>query len=297
MNQQSAGNDGARVVAKLFETHGDRLHALARRLCGHRADAEDMVQEVFMKALRKWHTFKGTASPGTWLFAIAARSCKARTRRKGGVDRRVPAFSQLLPWHERCVMEIAAEPTGIESGAERKEAVERVQAAIVQLPEHLRLPVIFKDVLELGLNETAQALNLHAGTVKTRLHRARLALRKAMRARSSQIPAPVPIYGKQVCLDLLRAKLDAMDRGDDPLRVPVPKAELCARCGAVFRELDLVQEACAELSEGRMPPALRARIRGLIEHQERTRRAISSEPRRGRRPLTAAGASKVKAKG
>ena len=68
------------------------LFSLARRMCGNRADADDMVQEVFLQAFRKWHTFKGDADPGTWLYAIAARSCKARMRRKGGIDRRVPAI-------------------------------------------------------------------------------------------------------------------------------------------------------------------------------------------------------------
>lgn len=73
----------ATAIPQLVEMHGPKLYSLASRLCGNVSDAEDMVQEVFLQAHRKWHTFKGDAKPGTWLYAIAARSCKARLRHRG----------------------------------------------------------------------------------------------------------------------------------------------------------------------------------------------------------------------
>src|SRR5688572_12755333 len=98
------GTPAPDAVADLLDRYGGRVRALALRLCGNRADADDAVQEVFLQALRKWHTFRGESDPGTWLYAIAARSCRARLRRKGGVDRRTPAVSQLMPWGETTVM-------------------------------------------------------------------------------------------------------------------------------------------------------------------------------------------------
>lgn len=269
------------AVAALLEAHGGRLHSLALRMCGHRADAEDMVQEVFLQAFRKWHTFKGEADPGTWLYAIAARSCKARMRRKGGVDRRVPAVSQLMPWQETSVMAVAAAPRGEEPEVERREAVARVQGEIARLPEHLRMPVVLKEVVGLSVEETASALGLEGATVKTRLHRARLALRKAMTAKGAAVDAPAPIYEKQVCLDLLKAKLEAMDRGGTAAGFGVPQAEVCARCRAVFRELDLVQDACVQMGAGEMPRALREKILRAIAERD----AGEVKVRRGRRPV------------
>jgi len=277
----------AEAIPALLELHGPKLHALAMRLCGHRADADDMVQEVFMQAFRKWHTFKGEADPGTWLYAIAARSCKARTRRKGGIDRRMPAVSQLMPWRETTVMDAAAAPEGEEDPAERNEAVARVQSEIARLPEFLRLPLVLKEVIGMSVEDTATAMCLAENTVKTRLHRARLALRKAMTAKAAAVDAPAPIYEKQVCLDLLKAKMDAMDRGGVSAGFKVPQADVCARCRAVFRELDIVQDACTHMGEGSMPARLRGAILKAIRERDKSEQGATETPRRGRRPVGA----------
>jgi RNA polymerase sigma-70 factor (ECF subfamily) len=277
------GTSASLAIPQLVDRYGGRLRAVALRMCRHRADADDLVQDVFLQAFRRWSTFRGEADPGTWLYAIAARACGRR--RKGGVDRRMPAVSQLMPWRETTVMEAAAAPAGDESPAERREALDRVQAEIARLPEHLRVPVVLKEVLGVSVEETASALALSENTVKTRLHRARLALRKAMTARAAAVPAPAPIYDKQVCLDLLKAKMDAMDRGGTAAGFVVPQAEVCARCRAVFRELDLVQDACAKMSEGSLPVALRASIMRAI--RERDADEQTRPRKRGRRPVRA----------
>lgn len=280
-----AGTPEREAIPALLETYGPRLHALALRLCRNRTDAEDMVQEVFLRAFRKWHTFRGDADPGTWLYAIAARSCKARSQRKGGTDRRVPAVSQLMPWRETTVMSVVAAPEAVSDSPERREAVERVQAEIARLPEHLRLPLVLKEVLEMSVEDTAASLGLAPNTVKTRLHRARLALRKAMTARAARAPAPPPIFEKQVCFDLLKAKMDAMDRGGVAAGFTVPKAELCSRCRSVFRELDLVQDACSQMGDGEMPGELRAKVLAAIAEHDRAARTADTPSRRGRRPV------------
>lgn len=269
------------AIPALLAAAGGRLHALARRLCGNDADAEDMLQDVFLQAFRKWHTFRGDADPVTWLYAIAARSCKTRARRRRGTDPRTPALSQLMPWSESTVMQIAAAPDDAGDNAARAEAIANVQAEIARLPEHLRIPLVMKDVLELSVEDTAAGLGLAENTVKTRLHRARLALRKSMTSVAKGTRAPAPVFEKQVCLDLLKAKFSAMDRGGTAAGFTVPQAEVCARCRAVFRELDLVQDACARLGEGQLPASARARILKAISARDH-----EAAPRRGRRPVT-----------
>lgn len=277
------GSDAGEAVAALLARYGPRLRALALRLCGHRDDADDMVQDVFLRAYCGWDKFNGRSSAGTWLHAIAARSCRARSRRKGGIDRRMPAVSQLMPWTETTVMALAANAPEEAPAAERNEAIERVQAEIVRLPEHLRLPLLLKEVLQLDVAQTASALGLAENTVKTRVHRARLALRKAMTARAPAITAPKPIYDQRVCIDLLKLKMDALDRGGTAAGFTVPQAEVCARCRAVFQELDLVQDACVQMATGIMPKALRARILRSIAQED----AFAKPKRRGRRPVQA----------
>jgi RNA polymerase sigma-70 factor (ECF subfamily) len=277
------GMDAQAAVESLLRTHGARIFTLALRLCKNRADAQDLVQEVFLRAFRRWETFQGRADAGTWLYAIAARSCGHRLRRKGGTDRRIPALSQLMPWNERTVMEIAVEPQGREDPAERAEAISLVQRSITALPAHLRIPLVLKELAGMSVEDTARTLGLASNTVKTRLHRARLALRKVMTSRSTGVEAPAPVFEKQVCLDLLAAKLEAMDRGGRAAGHVVPQAEVCARCHAVFRELDLVQEACQQLASGDIPDALEGKIRRAVADQRR-----SDDMRRagaGRRPV------------
>jgi len=276
------GGDAAEAVTRLLDLYGSKIRGLALRLCGNAADADDVVQEVFLQALRKWHTFRGDSEPGTWLYTIAMRTCRGRMRRAGRAPR---PMSQLMPWGERTVAAIAAAESDRGHEAERREAVERVQSAIADLPEHLRVPVVLKEVLGVSVEETAAALGLAENTVKTRLHRGRLALRKAMTAKARRVAAPAPIFEKQVCLDLFKAKMAAMDRGGTSAGFIVPQAEMCARCRAVFRELDLVQDACAQMSDGRLPVALRRRIERAIA--ERDGRERAAPKRRGRRPVRA----------
>jgi RNA polymerase sigma-70 factor, ECF subfamily len=280
----AAGTPAREAISMLVDRCGPTLHALALRLCGHRADAEDLVQEVFLQAFRRWETFRGEADPSTWVYAIAARSCKARSRRKGGVDRRAPAISQLMPWGEETVMQIAAAQDAGADSAGRREAIDRVQSEIAKLPEHLLLPLVLKEIMGLSVADVGGALGLVANTVKTRLHRARLELRQAMRSRGGSVKAPPPIYERQVCMVLLKAKMEAMDRGGTLEGFGVPRAELCERCRAVFRELDLVQDACVAFGSGPIPPRVRASILRAMDNAADDG-AAPSPVRRGRRPV------------
>ncbi|MBL0927617.1 MAG: sigma-70 family RNA polymerase sigma factor [Phycisphaerales bacterium] len=278
-----ARTPAAEAVPRLLDLYGDRVAALAHRLCRNRSDAEDAVQDVFLQAFRKWHTFRGEADPGTWLYTMTVRACRAR--RRAAAVRRTHAASDIMPWSETTITELAAAPETDADPAERDEAIDRVRAAVAALPEHLRLPIVLKEMLGLSVDDAAATLGLAANTVKTRLHRARLALRKAMLARAPAVPAPAPIYERQVCLDLLKAKMEAMDRGGVRAGFRVPRAELCDRCRAVFRELDIVQDACAAMAAPDMPQRLRRTILAALAERERSQ---SPRPRRrGRPPRTA----------
>lgn len=283
----AAGDPATTAIPQLLELHGPRLYSLASRLCGNASDAEDMVQDVFVQAFRKWHTFNGDANPGTWLYAIAAHSCKARLRRKGGIDRRMPAVSQLMPWNETKNADLDASANTAADGpvarAIERESARAVHQAILTLPEHFRVPLVLKEMLELSIEDVAGALNIKPETVKTRVHRARLLLRKAILDRRG-VPkrdAKAPIYEKQVCLDLLKAKLDAMDHGRS---FPIGQNVMCERCRSVFAELDLAQNTCARLADGEMSARVRKAItravREVAESTHATHRREAARPRR-----------------
>jgi RNA polymerase sigma-70 factor (ECF subfamily) len=252
----SAAQPASVAVPRLLEAHGSRIYSLALRLCRRHEDAEDLVQEVFLQAFRKWGQFDGRSSPTTWLFTIAVRACQRMHRRRAGQPRRMESLEALAPFRERGIAVVSAEtPEGMTAG-ERREAVARVEAAIAKLPPEFRLPLVLKDIVELPLADVAAALGLKPATVKTRVHRARLRLRQALLRE-----LPPAAYTRQVCLDLLRAKQEALDRG---VSFKVGRQLLCERCRAVFQTLDLTHELCGQIGEGELPAPVRRRLLAAI---------------------------------
>ena len=261
MNRVSA--DPSRAIPALFKEFGPRTYAMALRVTGSPSEAEDVVQDTFLQAFRRWETFEGRADPGTWIYAIAARVARRRFRkRKDGTTRRsaMRSFSELSPMRDDGVVDLAIDRRNPADPLMREEARALVRRAILKLPPKYRVPVVLKDILELSLEECSEALGLKIETVKTRIHRARLAIRQALSDGLRTRSAPAPEYDRQLCLDLLQAKLAAMDKGRG---FPIGREVMCERCQLVFAELDLGQDACARLDD-KMPVAVRKRIERAI---------------------------------
>jgi RNA polymerase sigma-70 factor (ECF subfamily) len=246
-----------RAVAGLVASEGPRLYGLARRLCGDPADAEDLVQETLLQAFRSWHQLADKESPRPWLYAIARRACQRMRRPRAGQPPRLEPLDDLLPRPAATVPDLAALEQGPHADRLREEAREIVERALATLPLPFRLPLVLADIAELGTAEIAAVLGLREATVKTRIHRARLKLRAALAAGLPQRPAPAGEHSRRLCLDLLRAKLDALDR-----RAPFPysQAALCDRCRAVLGTLDLASDSCASLAREELPAELRERL-------------------------------------
>ncbi len=240
------------AVERLLDAHGDRLHAIAARLCRSRDDADDLVQETFLQAFAKWTQFDGKADPMSWLYTIAARACQRMHRRRAGEPAHKLALDADAPFADALV----ATPTGTDPAA-RVEQRARLEAAIVALPITYRMPIVLKDIVGLDIDAIAGILGVTPTTVRTRTHRARMRLRSALAKVLPQRALPKAAYSRQVCLDLLRAKQRALDLG-----VPMPGGDdlVCERCRAVFQTMDLAHDVCAELAKGRLPVALRQRI-------------------------------------
>ena len=245
------------AVERLVESHGGKMLGLGLKLCGNRAEAEDLVQDTFLQAYRKWEQFEGRSDPGSWLYTIAARICQRRFRKRSGEPERLESLDELLPSGEAGVPDLPVGDEGPLDEQLRREARERVEQALSNLPIHFRLPLVLKDIAELSVAEVAGILGVKEATVKTRVHRARLALRRALAEDLPRRAAPQPDHSRRVCLDLLGAKQEALDRG---VEFPVPPDELCTRCKALFSTLDLTFDACRVLDGAGLPAELEERI-------------------------------------
>jgi RNA polymerase sigma-70 factor, ECF subfamily len=260
MNRSTTAGPGraGAAIAELLEREGSRVYGFARRMCGgNPQDAEDLVQETFLNAYRAWDQLAATEDPRPWLYTIARHSCQRMRRRRAGEPSRIESFEELLPEPSDAVPQLPSPAAGPYADRLRAEAREIVDRALEALPESFRLPLVLADIAELDTAAIAGVLGLKEATVKTRVHRARMKLRAAL---ASGLPARAPLDApqpRQVCLDLLHAKLEALDRRQ---AFSYSDAALCDRCRTMFSTLDLAQRTCASVVNEAFPAGLRQRI-------------------------------------
>lgn len=246
-----------KAIDRLVQDHGGQLYHLANRFCGNEAEAEDLVQEVFLNAYRSWHTFRRDADERTWLYTIAARACQRMHRKRAGEPERIGSLDDLLPFGDPLIAVISAEQDDGLQAQIAIEARERLEAEITRLPVEDRVPLILKEIVGFSVREVADVLGLQEATARSRIHRARLKLRAAVDRVLPRTTKPVPpsAYSEQTCLDLLNAKQESLDRG-----VPFDSSVICERCRSVFASLDLTQQVCRDLASGGLPPGVRERL-------------------------------------
>lgn len=271
-----AGAPAEVAIPALLDRHGGQIYGLGVRLCGGEAAAEDLVQETFLNAFRKWDRFQGRSEPSTWLYTIAVRACRRMNRRRAGEPARMASIEELLPAAEGGVPDLPDDgDEGPLADQLRREAREAVERALPGVPLQFRIPVVLKDLAEFSVPEVARVLGIKEATAKTRIHRGRLALRRALAAALPKRAAAPPDHERRVCLDLLHAKQEALDRGVD---FPLAGSELCSRCESLFATLELTRDVCFDLGRGALPPKVRAMLLAEIRASGRKRRR-----RKGRR--------------
>jgi RNA polymerase sigma-70 factor (ECF subfamily) len=176
------GGDGA-AFEQLVRLYGGRMLAVARRMLRSEEDARDAVQEAFISAFKALDTFNGAAKLSTWLHRIVVNAALMRLRRQrrkpeDSIDELLPRFDESGRWADEPAM--LNTPTEL---AERRETRELVRECIDRLPKSYRTVLLLRDIEELDTDETADALGMTASAVKTRLHRARQALRTLLEQR------------------------------------------------------------------------------------------------------------------
>ncbi len=167
--------------ARLVDAYSGPIYRLGLRMLGREQDAEDVLQNTFLQALTHIATFEGRSSLSTWLYRIAANEALMLLRRKrpevsiddndSDDDKDDLSPSEFVDW--------GALPEEELLSSEGKKALDQ---AVRDLPETLRMVFILRDIQELSIKDTADALGLSETNVKTRLLRARLHLREQLSA-------------------------------------------------------------------------------------------------------------------
>jgi RNA polymerase sigma-70 factor (ECF subfamily) len=155
-----------------------RMLNVARGFLHSEHDAADAVQDAFLSAFKALGSFEGNASLGTWLHRIVVNTCLMKIRSKS--RQRTCSIEELLPIFDETGHHVEPVAPWSENGYERMASDEtkaQVRKCINYLPEDYRTVLVLRDIEEFGTEQTAAILGLNPGAVKTRLHRARQALR------------------------------------------------------------------------------------------------------------------------
>jgi RNA polymerase sigma-70 factor, ECF subfamily len=204
------GRDGA-AVRLIMQRHNRRLYRVARSVLGDDSEAEDVVQEAYLRAFTHLDGFRGDAQLSTWLTRIALNEALGRLRRRRPtVDlKHVDAISDQ--GEARVIyLPSAHQDSDPEHAAARAEVRRLLEHAVDQLPEHFRVVFMLRDIEEMSIDDTAWHLGLRPETVKTRLHRARHLLRKSLRdTLSSTLTDVFPFAGAR-CARITDAVLERL---------------------------------------------------------------------------------------
>jgi len=159
----------------IVRAHSGRLLSVARRFLGNNEDAQDAVQDAFIRAFKAIHTFEARAQLHTWLHRILVNTAlmKLRERRR----RPTESIDDLLPSYSADGHQTVASRDWSDAVLERKETAGIVRQAIARLPDQYREVLVLRDIEEKDTAEAAEILGTTSNVVKVRLHRARQALR------------------------------------------------------------------------------------------------------------------------
>ena len=173
----------AGAVEALVSAYGDRVYRLAIRITGNAADAEEVVQDSLWAASRKIDTFRGTAAFGSWMYRITANTAYQKLRGRRSKRNEVP-WDELAPTFDDRGRDrnLAVDRSrGLKDPAVEAELKSVLCGAIAELPADYRTPFLLHDVEGLSNAEIAETLQVKLGTVKSRVHRARLFLQKRVK--------------------------------------------------------------------------------------------------------------------
>ena len=169
---RTAQSGDREAFEQLVRLHADRLYAVVIRVVGDRHEAEEVVQETFLRAWRSLGRFEGRSQFFTWLYRIGVNEANRTYERRGAR----PASTPL----EEAPSQAADERHTPHARAEAQDLRHALEAAIMDLPMDYRMPLVLRDIEGLSTTEAAAVMDLGEAAFKSRLHRARLAVRTAV---------------------------------------------------------------------------------------------------------------------
>jgi RNA polymerase sigma-70 factor (ECF subfamily) len=212
--ERARNRDGA-AVQLIMQRHNRRLFRVARSVLNDEAEAEDVVQEAYVRAFTHLDSFRGEAQFSTWLTRIALNEALGRLRRRR-ITVGLKDIDAINDQGEARVIYLpsARQDSDPEAAVARTEVRRLLERAVDQLPDNFRMVFVLRDIEEMSIEETAAHLGLRPETVKTRLHRARRLLRQSLdRTLSSAVSELFPCAGPR-CNRISQTVLERLGLSD-----------------------------------------------------------------------------------
>jgi RNA polymerase sigma-70 factor (ECF subfamily) len=182
----------------IMQRHNQRLYRVARSVMRDDSEAEDVVQEAYVRAFANLAKFRGDSSLATWLSRIVLNEALGRIRRRHPsvdlteIESRPPSQGQIIPFPN------SSPQLDPERTMAQREILLMLERAIDELPDDFRTVLVARVIEEMSVEETADLLGLRIETVKTRLHRARGLLKEALNKRvGSVLTDAFPFEGRR----------------------------------------------------------------------------------------------------
>lgn len=270
------------------------VYSFSMKVCGHREDAEDTMQDVLYRSLNHLSRFPDAAALAAWLYTVTRNRCRRNRRSPGNRPEQALSLDELIPDEtelQRLLLDGSGSPEGNAIQSEQRQLLHQ---AVLRIPPPLRMVLVLHDMEDLSTDQVAQILGIQAGTVRVRLHRARLTVRKEMNglmeARSGAKAASAPIVQRkpkrkqkpEQCRELFRMLSEYLDQRVEPVRCEQMRAHIeeCPNCIAFLNDLRAAIDRCRSLE---MPcdTAVQTRLRELLtlEYLRTLGRPLAEAPR------------------
>ena len=249
------------ALEALLARYQPHLYRFGLRMCGNVEDAGDVAQESLISMARSLRDFRGDSSVSTWLYTIARRFCIKKRRR----SKFAPAREQSLDAPETKAVRRVADPalTPEESAANRE--LERALARAIDAldPPH-REVLVLRDVEGLSASEVAKVVGISMDAVKSRLHRARVAVRKELAPVLGSAPVETPRASE--CPEIVTLFSRHLEGEIDPGVCATMEAHLeqCRHCRSACESLRRSLAVCRQLPTPYVPASIAASIKAAI---------------------------------
>ena len=188
-----------RALSDLVATYGTKIHQLAFRYLRNKEDAEEVAQDVLFKVHRKVGEFRGDAALSSWIYRITFNTAMSRLRsgayQRAQEEQRLAAANESDEMNERPVREPADLSGLADENLFKSQLRRRMFRAILNLPVIYRAPVMLRDIQGMSTEEASAMLHVKDQTLKSRLHRGRLLLRKQLADFAGGLSLHRPLYG------------------------------------------------------------------------------------------------------